>query len=288
MTGAFDHLGLGLSQSSLALVRDLVHERTGLFYDNGRYDMLADRLGPLVTNRGFDSFLDYYYFLKYDAASSLEWDRVFDALVVPETYFWREIDQLKAVVEVIVPRLVREHQRPLRIWSVPCASGEEPLTIAMLLDRAGWFERARIELVASDASAAALEAARTGVYRERAFRTLPPELKQRYFTPAGERWRVDPALHARVSRWGQVNLMALDEVRAWAHADVIFCRNVFIYFSEPGIRRVVDVFADQMPAPAYLCVGAAESLLRITDRFELEEINGAFVYAKRVRRTEGQ
>ena len=286
---AFGSDNLGLPRTALTLLRDLVHEHTGLFYENGRCDALADRLGPLVTGRGFDSFLDYYYFLKYDPQSSTEWHAVMDALAVPETYFWREVDQLRAIADVVVPELERRvHGRPIRIWSVPCATGEEPLTMAMLLDQAGWFERTPIQVVASDASPAALEAAQRGLYRERAFRSLPLHLRQRYFTREGDRWRVDPVLHGRVGPWSRVNLLEADQVAREANADVILCRNVFIYFSQSAIRRVVSQFADHMPETAYLCVGAAESLLRITDRFDLEEIARAFVYVKRPAGTEGQ
>ena len=276
----FDSDSLGLHRGAVTLVRDLIHERTGLFYDATRIDGMADRLAPLVTARGFGSFLDYYYLLKYDEGGAGEWDRVLDALSVPETYFWREIDQLQAIVDVVIPELAARLTRPLRIWCVPCATGEEPLTVAMLLDMADWFRRADIELRASDGSPALLDLARRGVYRERAFRTLPVHVRDRYFAREGDRWRVDAALHARVMSWTRVNLLAPHDVAPYALADVIFCRNVFIYFSEASIRRVTDVFAEWMPAPGYLCIGAAESLLRITDRFDLERIGEAFVYVK--------
>ena len=276
----FDADSLGLQRGSLALVRELVHERTGLYYDEGRIDSLADRLAPLVTARGFSSFLDYYYLLKYDEGSAGEWDLVLDALSVPETYFWREPDQLQAIVDLVVPELAARLARPIRIWCVPCATGEEPLTVAMMLDQAGWFGRVPIELRASDGSQALLDAAQRGRYRERAFRNLPPRLRERYFTPDGDRWRISPSLFARVHSWSRVNLLAASEVAPLAAADVIFCRNVFIYFSEGAVRRVAETFADRMPTPGYLCVGAAESLLRITDRFDLERLGEAFVYLK--------
>jgi chemotaxis protein methyltransferase CheR len=269
---------LGLQAGALTLVRDLVHERTGLFYDESRLAQMADRLAPLVTNRGFTTFLDYYYFLKYDEGSSDEWLRVMDALAVPETYFWREIDQLRAIVDVIVPTLAPKLARRLRVWSVPCASGEEPLSLAMMLDGCGRLDQ--VEIFASDASPAALEAAAAGRYRERAFRSLPAQLRERYFTPEGQRWCVDPRLRDRIS-WSRVNLLDTNAVGRHAAADVILCRNVFIYFSESAVRRVVETFAGAMPTPAFLCVGAAESLLRLTDRFELEQIGDAFIYAKK-------
>ena len=277
----FDADSLGLQRGAVTLVRDLVHEKTGLYYDEPRIDTMADRLAPLVTARGFASFLDYYYLLKYDDNGAGEWERVHDALSVPETYFWRETDQLQAIVNIVVPELAARLTRPIRIWCVPCATGEEPLTIAMMLEEAGWFDRVPIELRASDASPALLDVARRGRYRERAFRSLPPDLRERYFRPDGDRWRVDERLHARVRSWSRVNLLASGEVTPLAVADVIFCRNVFIYFSEGAVRRVAETFADQMPTPGYLCVGAAESLLRITDRFDLERIGEAFVYVKR-------
>jgi chemotaxis protein methyltransferase CheR len=279
---AFDSESLGLHPGAVSLLRDLVHERLGLFYSDDRIDTLEDRLAPLVTDRGFGSFLDYFYFLKYDAQGALEWDRVMDTLSVQETYFWREIDQLRAIVSDVNPGLVRQHRyRPIRIWSVPCATGEEPLSIAMLLEEQRWFERADIELRAGDASPHALSRARQGLYRDRALRALPPPLRTRFFRKCKDSWLIDPALHARVSGWHQINLMNPLDVSAIGMADVLFCRNVFIYFSEAGTRRVVDNIADRMPTPGYLCVGAAESLLRVTDRFELEDIGGAFVYVKR-------
>src|ERR1043165_6878118 len=158
---------LGLSGSSFTLLRDLIHEHTGLFYENGKSDLLIDKLSPLVIERGFNSFLDYYYLLKYDAESAREWARVMDALSVQETYFWREMDQIDTLVKVLVPQWFKNQSRPLRIWSAACATGEEPFTIAMALQEAGWFERAPIEIVASDASMAALEKARPGFFRGR-------------------------------------------------------------------------------------------------------------------------
>ena len=271
---------LGLSNSALPLLADVIHDRLGLVYEATRFDLLADRLAPLVLERGFDSFLDYYYLLKYDAEAVGEWRRVADALSVTETYFWREIDQLHTVVDHLVPRLAAR-QETLRIWSAPCATGEEPLTLAMLLEEAGWFARAAIEIHASDASAAAIARARDGRYRERAFRSLPPALRARYFTSDGDTSIVDPALHARVTSWSVANLLCEGDVLPRARVPIIVCRNVFIYFSAAAVTRTVSAFARAMPREAYLCLGASESLLKLRTAFDLEEIGGAFVYVKK-------
>jgi chemotaxis protein methyltransferase CheR len=277
-----DSESLGLPKGTDALLRALIHERTGVFFDNGRAELLTDKLSPLVIERGFTSFLDYYYLLKYDETAQDEWRNVMNALSVPETYFWREIDQVRALVEVILPRWVNAYGRePLKIWSAACATGEEPLTIALALEEAGWFARATIEIYASDASSSAIEKARRGVYRERSFRNLSPELRARYFTREGapSLWRIREDLHARV-RWGVANLIDEREVAPLAAAHVIFCRNVFIYFSESSIAKTVQSFARYIRPPGYLFVGTSESLLRLTTDFILEEINNAFVYVR--------
>lgn len=269
---------LGISGSVTQVFRDLIHQRLGLFYDATHFDQLADRLAPLVVARGFGSFMDYYYFLKYSETGD-EWTKVIDALAVHETYFWREIDQLRAIVDVVVPHLVRRGASSLKIWSVPCSTGEEPLTLAMLLSEAGWFHRLPIQVVASDASPEAVAHARAGQYGQRAFRNLPAALREKYFVANDTTWTVDSALLRHVS-YNVVNLVADDEVRPHASAPIIVCRNVFIYFSEESIRRALRVFEDAMPVPGYLCVGASESLLRRTVAFELQDVGGAFMYVK--------
>jgi chemotaxis protein methyltransferase CheR len=282
MSTQADVEGIDARPPLVALLRDLVHETTGLYYPDDRGVQLVERLAPLVLERGFPSLLDYYYLLKYDAAAApQEWGRVFDALAVPETYFWREIDQLRALASVVVPRCVAAlGGRPLRIWSIPCASGEEPLTLAMLLDEAGWFARAPIELHASDASPAAIARAQTGLYRGRSFRNLPPGVRDRYFTREGDAWRVSPALHARVT-WSVVNLMDPHQVGPRAESPIILCRNLFIYFSESSIRQAVATLAARMPRPGYLAIGVSESLLKITNEFDLQDVGGSFMYITR-------
>jgi chemotaxis protein methyltransferase CheR len=274
---------LGVPPAGLPVLQELVHERTGLFFDNGRSELFAERMAPLVVERGFRSFLDLYYLLKYDEAASKQgWRAVIDALSVPETYFWREIDQVKAVVRQVVPEMVRRSPGvPLRIWSAPCATGEEPLTIAMALDEEGWFERAAIEIYASDGSPAAIAKARAGRYRPRAMRVLPPALLEKHFVADGDMFAPRAELTRRITSWSVVNLMDLEDVAPLARSPIVFCRNAFIYFSAQSIRCVVDGFAAVMPTPGYLCVGASESLLKITTAFALQELDGAFVYAKR-------
>jgi chemotaxis protein methyltransferase CheR len=277
----FSQETIRLSESEFKILRDLILERTGLLYENDRRDLLADKLSGRAIDRGFDSFIDYYYLLKYGPGAEEEWQHVLDALSVQETYFWREMDQIRVLVDVLVPQyLATRPIEPLRIWSAACATGEEPLTIAMALNEAGWFERCPIEIVASDGSPGAIEKARQGIYRERSFRSLPQSLREKYFTATAGGWRVAPALHGRV-HWAMANLTARDEVVRLLPAAIIFCRNVFIYFASEAIVRTVRGFAEGMQPPACLFVGVSESLIRFTTDFELQDIAGAFVYIKR-------
>lgn len=276
-----DATGVRVPDRTLPLLRDLVNAQTGMFYDGERLSQLRDRLSPLALERGFDSLLDYYYLLKYDGTAAEEWRRVIDALSVQETYFWREVDQVQALTHRILPSLVQAGRRHVRIWSVPCATGEEPLSIAMALEEEGWFDRVAVEIYASDASDAALRKAEAGRYGPRAFRQLPAPLREKYFDQvAANAWSVKPELKARVSLWNRVNVVQPQEVAPFAAADVIFCRNLFIYFHETTVRLVAEQFAEYMRTPGFLCVGAAESLLRVTTRFELQDIGGAYVYVR--------
>ena len=280
MTAFFSET-LGLTPAAFVLLRDLIHDRTGLYFEEGKEDILAEKLSPRVIEAGFDSFLDYYYLLKYDTSNETEWDRLVETITVQETYFWREMDQIRALMDVILPEYATAHAgQTIPIWSAACATGEEPLTIAMLLAEGDWAKRARFSIHASDVSTKALKIARAGIYRDRAFRNLPEPFKTKYFEadPAG--LRVSPALHDRVL-WSRANLTVEDEIRALARSPFIFCRNVFIYFSQKSIKKTVDLFYRYMPTPGYLFTGASESLLKITRDFELEEIGGAFVYVKR-------
>jgi chemotaxis protein methyltransferase CheR len=260
------------------LLRDLIHERTGIFFDNDRVDALVEKLEPLAQQRNCFSLLDFYYLLKYEENGVQDWVQVMDALSVQETYFWREMSQVRTLVDFVVPAWFKKTQMPLRIWSAACATGEEPFTILLSLLEAGWGDHP-IEIFGSDGSPSALEKCRIAKYREKAFRNLPVGLKEKYFSPAGNEWQLRPDVARRV-QFQRANLLSADEISSLARSPVIFCRNVFIYFSPHAIRQTVATFASRMPPGGHLFVGAAESLLKLTADFELREIGDAFVYVR--------
>ena len=271
---------LGFSESAFVLLRDLIAQRTGVYFAHDKRDLLADKLADLLAARGMTSYLDYYYLLRYDDGAATHWGELVDRLAVPETYFWRQPDQIVATATVLAARhRALRPGTPFRIWSAACCSGEEPLSIAIALAEAGVLDRQAVEIVGSDASEAMLARARRGLYGERSFRALPPALRDRYFRCEAAGWRIDPAIHALV-RWTRANLMEAAEVAPMASSDVVFCRNVLIYFSDDTVAHVARLLAAGMPDHAHLCLGASESLTRVSSAFELVEVGGAFMYTK--------
>jgi len=271
---------LGFSEAAFTLLRDLIAQRTGSYFSDDKRDLLADKLTDLLAALGMTSYLDYYYLLRYDAEAERHWGALADRLAVPETYFWRQPDQIRALADVVAPQLfAMRPTAPLRIWSAACCSGEEPISLLIALAEAGLLDRRRVSIVASDASEAMLERARRGVYGERSFRSLPADLRDRYFRREAAGWRVDPRVHEQI-RWTKANLVDDAAVRELATADVVFCRNVLIYFSDDAVARVARSIAGGMPDHGYLFLGASESLTRLATEFELAELGGAFVYVK--------
>jgi chemotaxis protein methyltransferase CheR len=261
-----------------SLLRNVVHERTGIFFEDARLSALREKLEPLARERNCYSLLDYYYLLKYEENGREDWFRVMDALSVQETYFWREMGQIRMLVDTFVPAWFQIKDTPLRIWSSASASGEEPYSILLALLEAGWGSHP-IQIVGSDASHDAIQKSRAAVYREKSLRNLPADLKERYFIESGKEWRLRPEISERVT-FQQANLLDVEAISPLARAPVVFCRNAFIYFSPHAIRQTIATFASRMPKGGYLLVGASESLLRLTTDFELKEIGEAFVYVR--------
>jgi chemotaxis protein methyltransferase CheR len=265
------------SAAVLAILAGLVEERVGLHYGLLDQAVLADKAGARASDAGFESLLDYYYYLRYDAGAGREMDALVDALVVCETYFFRELAPLEVLV-TMAEEVVSRGARP-RIWSAACATGEEPLTMAMLLDQRGLL--GEVEIVASDVSVGALERARAGRYGPRSLRDgAPPALVERYLRrePDGA-VRIAPRLVDAI-RWRRVNLQDTVQVSEVAPADFVLCRNVLIYFSDETAVRVVTRLSDAMSPGGVLLVGVSESLLRFGTQLLCEERESAFLYRK--------
>lgn len=266
---------LPLSGAVFTILSGLIEERLGLFFEAEQADVLAEKASPRATECGFDSLLDYYYYLRYDAGAAEEFERLAEALVVNETYIGRELDQLTALTDTLLPRLLAE-RGSVRIWSAACATGEEPITLAGMLNDRGLLPR--VELVASDISQRVLAFAKKGRFAGRSLRMLPK---------AASGWlEIDGAIATakpellRSVQFRQLNLSDHEAVRQMGKVDVLLCRNVLIYFRDVTIKAVVDSLVGVLNPGGYLLVGASESLLRFTADLQCEEHGGAFFYRK--------
>ncbi len=262
-------------------IRDAIYKRCGIYFsDNNKY-LLQKRLSVRAKELNFDSFQKYFYFLQYDRSADKEFDQIFDLVTTNETYFFREPAQLAAFSEEIVPELLAKYpERKIRVWSAGCSSGEEPYTIAMLLDQKGYFDRARFEIFGSDISQVVLAKARSGVYRESSFRATATEVRDRYFERQDNgTWKISDGIRNRVS-FGRLNLYDSARVAMIGTVDVIFCRNVIIYFDDESKKKVVTNFHDRLRDDGYLLLGHSESLISLSTRFKLKHLEHDMVYQK--------
>lgn len=266
------------AQPLFAILSTLVETRAGLHYGPGERDLFLERASARATEAGFDSLLDYYYFLRYDPAGATETERLIDALVVNETFFFRELQPLLVLVNRLVAPLVAKGRRP-RIWSAACSTGEEPLTLAMLLADAGLLDK--VEVVASDISTRVLERARAGRFSRRSLReVVEPRLVARWLKQDGNSVTIDSALCEAIT-WQQINLCEPESLPGPGTFDFILCRNVLIYFSDSTAARVIEGLTRALKPDGALFVGVSESLLRFGSSLVCEEIDQAFLYRKR-------
>lgn len=263
-----------LSPQVFSILSGLIEEHLGLYFGPEYRDLLAEKLVPRALERGFESMLDYYYFLRYDAEAGAELATIADLLTVNETYFLREAQQLRVLVHDWLEPLAKAG-KPIRVWCAACSTGEEPLTLAALLDEKGLLERARI--VASDVSARVLQIASRGVYGGRSVRSvgeLPGWLRKE-----GEAHAVDDRLRLAIE-WRRINLLDEATVAALGTFDAVICRNVLIYFRDETTQAVVGRLQRALAPGGALLVGASESLMRLGTALVCEEHGGAFFYRK--------
>jgi len=270
-------LTLALQPSVFAILSGLIEDHSGLQYAPEDADLLAAKVSVRATELGFESLLDYYYYLRYDDPGGHELDALVATLTVHESYFFREYEQLRCLVDVVLAPSARRGER-LRLWSAACASGEEPYTLAMMLADRGLLPQ--VEIVASDVSERALERARAGELSLRSIRELPePALAERWLERRARRVHVSPALRGHV-RFSRVNLVRPDEVRALGTFDAILCRNVLIYFGHDTVHRVLELLRERLRPGGTLWVGVSESLLRWAPALKYEERCGVFFYRR--------
>ena len=251
--------------SDFEMLRQLLNRRSGLSLDAEKAYLAESRLQPLVQQLGLSGLGGLVKMLLSGAHEDLERE-VVEAMTTNETFFFRDRVPFDNFRKVIIPYLLqaRRDSRQIRIWCAACSTGQEPYSLAMLLDEeahrlAGW----KIEILATDLSRGVINTARNGIYSQFEIqRGLPITQLLRYFRQEGERWCINEYLRSRI-RFEEFNL--LSDYAPLGRFDVIFCRNVLIYFDVPTKKDVLDRMAKNLAPDGFFIMGAAETVIGLTD-----------------------
>jgi chemotaxis protein methyltransferase CheR len=260
---------------------EFLYRRTGMVFKEDKRYYVERRIRERISATGSTSFTSYLARLRSDFRGEAE--KLVNAFTVNETFFYREDHQLRCLTTDLLARRIAAKRRgdPLLIWSVPCSTGEEPYSIAIwLLEQWPEVDAYDIEIVGSDIDTRVLEAAHEGVFGKRALTRLSPELIAKYFMPLDDyTWRIIPELRQSV-RFSPANLMDPAEMGAHGRFDVIFCRNVLIYFDDTSRRIAAENLYENLVPGGYICLGHTESMSRISPLFEVCRFSDAIVYRR--------
>ena len=268
-------------EAECKLLSDLVQEHFGLSFSGVRRDILASRVRPRIAALRLGNLLDYYHYLRSHPRRESELDELVRHLTNNETYFFREPHHFDIVVRHVVPALMPQlRSRPLRVLSAGCSSGEEPYTMAIALHDAGLELRGvGWEIDACDLNRDRLARAREATYDGGSLRACGEDALRRCFEERDGR-RVLRERYRRNVRFFEANLATATSVGRPPY-DIVFCRNLLIYFDDAGFDRAVRVLARVLAPAGYLFLGHSESLIDRSDDFVPVWLEGAMVYRKR-------
>jgi chemotaxis protein methyltransferase CheR len=272
-----------MSDDQFLLLRDCIHAHCGIYFDQDSKYILEKRLSSRLTDLNLPSFYDYYHYLKYNRSKEQELMEIMDVLTTNETYFFRESFQLKAFTDEIIPELIKRKtvrgNRSLRIWSAGCSTGEEPYTIAMLLSTIPELYRWKIEIIGTDISQRVLQQARRAVYGKSSFRVTEECDLRRFFHQQDGGYKVNDSIRELVTI-SYLNLFDTHRLIMLGKFDLIFCRNVIIYFNQEAKKRVIESFHSVLHDGGFLLLGHSESLMNITTLFTLRHFRNDMIYQK--------
>ncbi|BCR06966.1 hypothetical protein DESUT3_40350 [Desulfuromonas versatilis] len=281
--GERDVLPEELPGQELELFQDYLHRHSGLHFDRRNAKLLERGLARRMRALGLASYRRYFDYLENHAESRRELGKLLGLLTVGETYFFRYLPHFEALVLTVLPEVLRRNHasRRLRIWSAGCSTGEEPYSIALVLAEhfpqlAGW----QVEILATDVNKQALKGAREGLFGPRSVRLVEPGWLEKYFRREGRHFRLEAGIRERV-RFEPLNLQTGSYPAAengTADLDMIFCRNVMIYFRPETTRKIVERFASCLRPRGYLFLGHSETLMNISERFSRVSAAGGFLY----------
>ena len=270
-----------ISSADFDQFREFFYRKTGIQFDAGKRYFVDKRLIERMDATGSTSFRSYFTYLRCQSSSE-ELQQLTNLMTVNETYFFREEYQFKCLVNSILPELVarKDDATPLRIWVIPSSSGEEVYSIAMyLLEYWAGITKWDVELISSDIDTRILNQAREGLYCARALQYLPAWLLKKYFTRDGDLYQIGESLRTAVE-FTRVNLSERADTRAYRRFDIIFCRNLLIYFDDASRKSAAETFYDALNPGGFICLGHSESMSRISSLYKIRKFPEAIVYQK--------
>lgn len=271
-----------VSEETFKHLRDFIYEKSGIFISDSKRYFLENRLRRWIQERNFKGYEDYLYSLKYGHDKN-EQTKLFDLVTTNETFFFREPQQLDVVGRELLDRIIADNTksgcREIKIWSAASSTGEEPYTLAIMLLEKQIAAPCKKEIYASDICESVLNSAKTGVYGSYAVRNIPGAYLTKYFKNVNQQYSLSLEVKSIV-RFMRINLVEERDTKIIRGVDVIFCRNVLIYFDDKAKQKAVSLLYDALKPRGYLIVGTSESLHNVTRAFRPVIMNKVIVYQK--------
>lgn len=275
-----------LHDSEFVSLRDFIFEKTGIYIRDNKKYLLKNRLINRIKELNLNSFEEYYYFLKYDPHKKEELNHLFAVISTNETSFFRNYPQIEIFRKNIVPEILdkkrKNRQNKLRIWCAGCSTGEEPYTLIMILNEilSSEIGKWNIKISANDLSSHVIKSAERGIYTSYTLRNTPAHYLDKYFTKEKDGiYKIDEGLKKYIY-FSTLNLNEPSQTNQMEASDIIFCRNVIIYFNDEMKKKVVNAFYDNLHPGGYLFIGHSESLHNISRALKPCYYPGTIVYKK--------
>ena len=282
MTITTSQSSITMTEETFKQLRDFIYEKTGIYVPDNKKYFLENRLSRILKEKNFRGFDDYLYFLKY-SANRHDFSKLFDSVTTNETFFFREPQQFEVLANNLLPQIIKENtqmgRKDIKFWSAASSTGEEAYTLAMILLEKPELAFIRKEIYASDISETVLMSAKKAMYGSYSVRNVPPQYMAKYFKDSGGIYILSDAVKSMV-KFMSINLIEEKEVKQLKGIDVVFCRNVLIYFDDKAKKKAVSLIYDVLRPKGYLFVGTSESLHNITRAFRPMVINKVVVYQK--------
>jgi chemotaxis protein methyltransferase CheR len=272
---------ISLSDQDFLQFREFFYRKTGILFEESKRYFVDKRLIERIEQTGCESFRAYFVMLRFQTSGE-ELQNLVNSMTVNETYFFREDYQFHCLVNSMLADILsrRTHKDPLRIWSVPSSSGEEAYTIAIfLLEYWSGLNDWDVEIISSDIDTEMITLARRGLYSPRSIQHVPPKFLQKYFRRKGDHFQISDSLR-EVVEFSRVNIMDPGDIRHYRNFDVIFCRNLLIYFDDVSRKQAAESFYDALRPGGFVCLGHSESMSRISSLYRIRKFPEAIVYQK--------